>query len=105
MQSGGGRRNRPAFPRIDCLIAIPICALVLASDVRRQRHVSQLFDQFEEVCNWLKANAALAKRSPRQDFSRKFIALAKENLFSYPDLPRSEERRVGKECRSRWSPY
>ena len=22
-----------------------------------------------------------------------------------PNLPRSEERRVGKECRSRWSPY
>ena len=22
-----------------------------------------------------------------------------------PDLVRSEERRVGKECRSRWSPY
>src|SRR5574343_2074961 len=22
-----------------------------------------------------------------------------------PQLPRSEERRVGKECRSRWSPY
>ena len=22
-----------------------------------------------------------------------------------PDTPRSEERRVGKECRSRWSPY
>ena len=21
------------------------------------------------------------------------------------DFPRSEERRVGKECRSRWSPY
>ena len=21
------------------------------------------------------------------------------------DMPRSEERRVGKECRSRWSPY
>ena len=24
--------------------------------------------------------------------------------FDYPDI-RSEERRVGKECRSRWSPY
>src|SRR5258708_19839561 len=24
---------------------------------------------------------------------------------SYPSLTRSEERRVGKECRSRWSPY
>ena len=23
----------------------------------------------------------------------------------YPAEPRSEERRVGKECRSRWSPY
>ena len=22
-----------------------------------------------------------------------------------PECPRSEERRVGKECRSRWSPY
>ena len=25
--------------------------------------------------------------------------------FERPSLPRSEERRVGKECRSRWSPY
>ena len=24
---------------------------------------------------------------------------------SWADLTRSEERRVGKECRSRWSPY
>ena len=24
---------------------------------------------------------------------------------SFPDIARSEERRVGKECRSRWSPY
>ena len=27
------------------------------------------------------------------------------NLFMYGDAKRSEERRVGKECRSRWSPY
>ena len=25
--------------------------------------------------------------------------------MSYFQAPRSEERRVGKECRSRWSPY
>src|SRR3712207_6929784 len=25
--------------------------------------------------------------------------------YTHHDLPRSEERRVGKECRSRWSPY
>ena len=27
------------------------------------------------------------------------------SVVSVPDLTRSEERRVGKECRSRWSPY
>src|SRR2546430_7441668 len=27
------------------------------------------------------------------------------NRLGSPALPRSEERRVGKECRSRWSPY
>src|ERR1035437_5233634 len=26
-------------------------------------------------------------------------------IVNLPDFPRSEERRVGKECRSRWSPY
>ena len=26
-------------------------------------------------------------------------------LIVFPELIRSEERRVGKECRSRWSPY
>ena len=29
----------------------------------------------------------------------------RENAFSFSPLSRSEERRVGKECRSRWSPY
>src|SRR2546422_3890379 len=28
-----------------------------------------------------------------------------EQIDSLADLKRSEERRVGKECRSRWSPY
>src|SRR2546429_9914486 len=27
------------------------------------------------------------------------------SLDAHPDRVRSEERRVGKECRSRWSPY
>src|SRR5258708_11783153 len=27
------------------------------------------------------------------------------NLYKHINSPRSEERRVGKECRSRWSPY
>ena len=32
-------------------------------------------------------------------------ALGDEKADEMLDLSRSEERRVGKECRSRWSPY
>ena len=35
-----------------------------------------------------------------------FIVKTKEGtIYHAGDLNRSEERRVGKECRSRWSPY
>ena len=34
-----------------------------------------------------------------------FDKVAKILKLGYPGGPRSEERRVGKECRSRWSPY
>src|SRR3989441_6440248 len=33
------------------------------------------------------------------------LALADDGVLVHDDLARSEERRVGKECRSRWSPY
>ena len=33
------------------------------------------------------------------------LAKRMEQYRSHPTLGRSEERRVGKECRSRWSPY
>ena len=32
-------------------------------------------------------------------------SLGRFKLTGIPPAPRSEERRVGKECRSRWSPY
>ena len=44
-------------------------------------------------------------------YNREIITMASEDsgvnamLFSDERLKRSEERRVGKECRSRWSPY
>ena len=37
--------------------------------------------------------------------SRMFKKYAKINFKTYLQEIRSEERRVGKECRSRWSPY
>src|ERR1051326_260631 len=46
---------------------------------------------------------------PRMNFSSPYVELphrltVRENLRIYGSLYRSEERRVGKECRSRWSP-
>src|SRR3712207_414458 len=35
----------------------------------------------------------------------RFDALGPEDVVLLPAFGRSEERRVGKECRSRWSPY
>ena len=44
----------------------------------------------------LRAGWALAENASRNDLAE---------LLKPLDQPRSEERRVGKECRSRWSPY
>ena len=44
-----------------------------------------------------------ARKDDRSEFQRDYDRL----IFSAPfrRAERSEERRVGKECRSRWSPY
>ena len=43
--------------------------------------------------------------APKQSSPVMDLSLACQALDAYFDLLRSEERRVGKECRSRWSPY
>ena len=40
-----------------------------------------------------------------EKFKKDVYALTKIDLNYYKEKQRSEERRVGKECRSRWSPY
>ena len=47
---------------------------------------------------------ALAKRIERGDAAARRLMI-ESNLRLVVALARSEERRVGKECRSRWSPY
>ena len=47
---------------------------------------------------------ALDKHQYLEKQSRAFITRVTEGTIEYL-LTRSEERRVGKECRSRWSPY
>jgi len=45
----------------------------------------------------------LSAELPEADGTPKKIVVMGEELLAFRD--RSEERRVGKECRSRWSPY
>src|SRR2546426_6118446 len=41
----------------------------------------------------------------REGWAVAHLACRPSELFRNGDCARSEERRVGKECRSRWSPY
>src|SRR5256885_5393468 len=49
--------------------------------------------------------ARLRRPRPRRQHDLRRIALCAHPPDEREDAPRSEERRVGKECRSRWSPY
>src|SRR5258708_34444183 len=61
---------------------------------------------YPQLAAW-RVLAAKWIRGETQNVSNKLEALAAffERYLIERGLPRSEERRVGKECRSRWSPY
>ena len=49
-----------------------------------------------------------AEKNIKTKLKEAFLSLEEEEMFKYFKIfksTRSEERRVGKECRSRWSPY
>ena len=51
------------------------------------------------VLIWICSNIQMAAQE-------KMLQVREDGVYMYVDqMPRSEERRVGKECRSRWSPY
>src|SRR5438034_3536741 len=64
----------------------------------RRRHTRSLCDWSSDVCS------SDLRRRPRGRRIRRDRALAVQGPRPRPAADRSEERRVGKECRSRWSP-
>ena len=53
-------------------------------------------------------NGEMDSRAFKDILGKEIPALAAQDpdvIYLDADLMRSEERRVGKECRSRWSPY
>ena len=63
------------------------------------------YASFEYDSEFLKSGIEISPiRMPLSNIVYEFPLLSGEPFFGMPGL-RSEERRVGKECRSRWSPY
>ena len=50
-------------------------------------------------------NEVLGSDIEKETFTQQPLADAGIPVLSFDPANRSEERRVGKECRSRWSPY
>ena len=88
---------------------------------RYERHMSNVFDTVASMLNDLydkqgdlevkavitgSGGLSLSKMMS-VDFEQEVVTCSKavKTLIPETDLLRSEERRVGKECRSRWSPY
>src|SRR6267142_4926812 len=54
---------------------------------------------------WAYRDRKTRKRNFRMLWVQRLNAAVRANGMTYSRFARSEERRVGKECRSRWSPY
>src|SRR5215207_11014694 len=65
---------------------------------RRRRHTRSTRDWSSDVCSSDLDEAVQRGRAEDRDYAAGVVA-------ADGDVRRSEERRVGKECRSRWSPY
>ena len=67
----------------------------------RRRHTRLVSDWSSDVCS----SDLSGQQPPPASTSRPRDRAASRAASRPPRPPRSEERRVGKECRSRWSPY
>src|SRR2546430_10080229 len=75
--------------------ALPIC---LRSSLRRIKSVSTPSDQVPSILRYCVQGARRPSGKPGCGVTKR-VCQCKDSVN------RSEERRVGKECRSRWSPY
>src|SRR2546425_8193352 len=96
MGDGGGRAPQDLFREVLCVLLVrfgPIGDTLLTTPLVRA--LARRHPEAKLVYVTKRAMAPLVADNPHL---AEVVTLA-------PDEPRSEERRVGKECRSRWSPY
>ena len=62
--------------------------------------VAELIPHFQSLCDWVRQNTWVLGA-----LATLLTGLLLVGIYQITAVVRSEERRVGKECRSRWSPY
>src|SRR5688572_32280789 len=76
----------------------------------RRRHTRFDCDWSSDVCSsdlgrWILLRLVHPSCYPLLGSKILFVGIWRVVVFCHSTTKRSEERRVGKECRSRWSPY
>src|SRR5690349_15574576 len=95
--------NEMHIPTIDRIIASTLIIFFFFSS--RRRHTRSLRDWSSDVCS------SDLKIGPLLQVTQRMLQIPASRSDELQEavrldaILRSEERRVGKECRSRWSPY
>src|SRR2546430_15326391 len=82
----------------------------VASSAAVKKAIPALANLAGGICDRMVRNmgtigGSLANNDPAADYPAAVLALGATIVTNKRKIARSEERRVGKECRSRWSPY
>src|SRR5258708_20826589 len=83
--------------RDDLVTGVQTCALPIYRDLADRLQIG--------LGSVTRAYALLERRGLTRSVRGRGTFVASQQAQAGEDIDRSEERRVGKECRSRWSPY
>src|SRR2546426_1693267 len=99
-----GARSRACELELDLVLALP--PVTLGGKDRADHGAARPLDHREPVA---RAEATGERQRTQHEMAEKDLheqpVMRKSSGKRKPREKRSEERRVGKECRSRWSPY
>src|SRR2546430_10427492 len=97
-----GRRRHTIF---DCDWSSDVCSSDLDSDLPFYLWWQEEFCEPMDPQLWAWVDRVIYDSQGWEDFSAQMHLLESAEQEANQRIVRSEERRVGKECRSRWSPY
>ena len=88
------------WARLKFLYVLPLAAVAVAAFAR-----PEIYRRLENISEVEFAEVLTSRQDKKMSQTEKDKPLLRPLEFKSNMRPRSEERRVGKECRSRWSPY